>query len=143
MTTRDLGSKLLTTNSITAAVLTATANGASVSNADAISTTHIVNVGVSGDTLSGTVYHTIKVQDSDDGSTWADSSDVEVYVATTKQSGATAVIDDPAEDDVSIRFAYYGSKEFTRTVDALTGTHTNGTPVSSTVVQETRYSVPV
>lgn len=95
----------------------------------------IFNIGISGDTLSGTVLMTLSVQDSEDGSTgWAD-------LAASKfrlDQGAALVIDDPAEDDVIVVvtvLAGAGVKRYIRALVTFTGTHTNGTPISANVIK--------
>lgn len=90
----------------------------------------IVNVGISGDTLSGSVFHTIKLQESDAlGSGYAD-------VAAADMEGTQGtVIDDPAEDPAVVVFGYKGAKRFIRVIDDVTGTHTNGTPFGAVVVR--------
>lgn len=89
----------------------------------------IVNVGISGDTLSGTVYHTIKLQESADNITFTD-------VAAADMEGANAVvIDDAAEDPVTIVWGYKGSKRYIRVIDDVSGTHSNGTPFGAVIVR--------
>ncbi len=86
------------------------------------------HVGVSGDTLSGSVLLTPKVQESADNSSWSD-------VAAGDLDGTLTVIDDAAEDDAVQVVGYRGTKRYIRAVIDTTGTHTNGTPCSAVVIR--------
>jgi hypothetical protein len=92
-------------------------------------------IGPSGDTLSETVKMTLSVQDSDDGSTgWADLDETKFYL----RQGAALLIDDPAEDDTLVVVGLVpgdGVKRYVRALVTFDGTHTNGTPISATVVE--------
>lgn len=95
----------------------------------------IVNVGISGDTLSGSVYHTIKLQESDDNVTFTD------VAAADMEGTQSTVIDDAAEDPAVVVFGYKGSKRYIRVLDDVTGTHTNGTPYGSVIVRSRKRHV--
>lgn len=91
----------------------------------------IVNVGISGDTLSGSVFHSFSLQESDaSGSGFAD-----VAAAGIEGSAQPTVIDDAAEDPAVIVWGYKGAKRYLKVVDNTTGTHTVGTPVGAVVVK--------
>lgn len=90
------------------------------------------NVGVSGDTLSGSVMVELEVEESDDGITYTDVADDDLSSSITgTNTGTFAVIDDPAEDDLAYKTEYRGSKQYCRMVANLTGTHTNGIPIGA------------
>jgi hypothetical protein len=118
---------------LVAATRTADANGATIDRQGGEDLTLVANVGVSGDTLSGSVKILLEVEHSDDGSTWTDCADADILGAVTggATTGTFAVIDDPAEDDAVYTCAYVGGKRYVRIVDNLVGTHTNGTPISA------------
>jgi len=89
----------------------------------------LAEIGQSGDTLSGSVYLTIKFQESADNSNWADIADADLA------GGENAVvIDDADEDEILIGRGYQGSKRYVRVRIEFTGTHTNGTPISGVVI---------
>ena len=90
----------------------------------------IVNVGISADTLSGSVYHSVSLQDSADGITYAD-----VAAAFVEGSSQPTVIDAAAEDPAVLTWGYKGSKRYIRTFNDTTGTHTTGTPYGAVVVK--------
>lgn len=144
---RDLTSKL--DHELTRAAAVATGNGTNidftgVDSSDALSVTHIVNVGVSADTLSGTLYHTFKLQESDDNSTYTDASadDVIVRNGNTVLTVNAVVIDAAAEDPVAISFGYIGHKQYSRVRDALTGNHATGTPLAGSCIKESKVVQP-
>ena len=95
------------------------------------SATLIVHVGASGDTLSGTVLHTINLQHSDTTT----SGDFTTVAAADCIGTNGVVIDDPAEDDVILKIGYSGTKRYVRAFVDTTGTHSNGTPISACVVR--------
>jgi hypothetical protein len=85
----------------------------------------IAEQGISGDTLSGSVYWTIKFQECDDDATWANIADGDLY------NGANLwIINAAAEDPTTVIRLYRGSKKYVRIFWDATGTHTNGTPIS-------------
>lgn len=94
-------------------------------------------IGVSGDTLSGTVYMTPKVQESDSPST--NFTDV----AAADLDGTLTVVDDAAEDDVVQSVDYLGSKRYIRAFVDFEGTHTTGTPIAAVVLRGHPKVAPV
>lgn len=144
MSMRDLASKLDHDLSLAAINLTATTNATGVDGADALSVTHIVNVGASGDTLSGSVYWTLSLEESDDNSTFTDAADADVIAryGNTEQATNSVVIDAPAEDEAVASFGYIGSKRYSRVVITATGTHTNGTEFAVSCVKESKVVQP-
>ena len=90
----------------------------------------VFEIGISADTLSGSVLLTLKVQESDDDSAYTDVAAADLI------GGANAiVIDDAAEDAVIHVRGYNGAKRYLRAFVDFTGTHTNGTPISAVVVR--------
>ena len=101
----------------------------------------IVDVGVSGDTLSGSVKFQPTLQESDSlasGYTAVDSSDY----YTPAWATAFGLVDDPAEDAVLMAAVYKGDKKYIRVLDDTTGTHTAGTPVSAIFIGFRPRSAP-
>lgn len=88
-------------------------------------------VGTSLDTLSGSVYIELEVEESEDSSTWTDVADADLstYVSGNND-GCFGVIDAAAEDDAVFQTQYKGGKRYCRAVINVTGTHTNGTPIT-------------
>lgn len=85
----------------------------------------IASQGISGDTLSGSVYWTIKFQECDDDATWTNIADGDL-----KNGANLWIINAAAEDPTTIIRLYRGGKRYVRIFWDSTGTHTNGTPIS-------------
>ncbi len=94
----------------------------------------IVDVGESGDTLSGSVKHDLKLQHSDNASDWSAVAQADVVGGTVDANGIFATIDADGEDGAIYRIGYVGSKRYIRLFCDTTGTHTNGTPMAAVAV---------
>lgn len=101
-----------------------------MSGANALSVN--VSFGAPGDTLSETVYFTVSLVDSDNGTdyTAVDSA----YVL-----GTLGVFDGAAAAQMNA--AYLGGKRYVKVSIAKTGTHTNGTPIAVTAIKGERRFV--
>ena len=85
-------------------------------------------LGISADTLSGTVKFLASVEVSDNDSDW-------VAAAAGDLIGSTlALVDDPAEDDVVQVVEYIGASRYVRGLVTFTGTHTSGTPIAALAI---------
>jgi len=145
MTGVDFLTMLEVTQKVDPAVTTAAiaaGSGNSLARGDAAGLGFIVNVGESGDTLSGSVSWTITLQESSDNSSFsaAADADVELWLNGTRQSSNSVVIDAAAEDDAVIHVLYKGHEEYAAINIAKTGTHTNGTPFSVTGLRRMKVS---
>lgn len=140
MSNREIFNTTKVENSILAQTITATTNGSSVDMNDAEAVTFVTNMGASGDTLSGTVFWTLTIEESADNAAWTtvtDSESLLIAIDGTKQTGTSIVVDAPAEDEKVFEMAYKvpGDKRYVRQVVTATGTHTNGTPLSVTAIK--------
>ena len=99
----------------------------------------VFNIGVSGDTLSSSVYLTLKIQHSDDD---VDGNYVDVPDGDY-QGSQGLVIDAAAEDEVIVQIGYIGAKRWLRAKIIFTGTHTNGTPIGAVIVKGYPRHAPV
>ena len=106
--------------------------------------TAVVNVGESGDTLSGSVYIELEMQHSDTtGSGYVACADADITNAVTgTNTGTFALIDAAAEDDAFFMSQYIGDKQFVKVNVNVTGTHTNGTPIGASAVQSGENYLP-
>lgn len=97
----------------------------------------IASVGLSGDTLSGSVKIEYEVEHSDNNSTWVDCADADLIdaVAGATNTGTFAVVNSAATDETVYKASYIGGKRYVRVVINVTGTHTNGTPQSIIAVK--------
>lgn len=138
---KDLHSNIKLVQSLTAATYTSDQNGATIDRQGFEAVEHIVEVGVSGDTLSGSVKIDFVLQESDDDSTWTDVTDAAAVVvggdgvsAAPDANGIFATVDDAAEDDKILRIGYVGGKRYSRVEYDFTGTHSNGIPLAGCAV---------
>ena len=130
---RDFEDNIKITQVVDPVVITADANGASVDLLGYKGVTFVANVGESGDTLSTSVYVELELEDSADDSTFADCADAEVTNSVTgNNTGTFAKIDAAAEDDAFYETTYKGAARYVRPVINVSGTHTNGIPISIT-----------
>lgn len=130
---RDIIHSLLELAGFNPEVLTADKNGVTADMKGFQSVMFVVPVGISGDTLSGSVFVELILQAGDlqDGSDAVAVTDAdEVLGNTVDSSGVFATIDDPAEDDAIHSIGYRGNKRYPRIAVDLTGTHTNGIPIA-------------
>jgi hypothetical protein len=98
----------------------------------------IAQQGISGDTLSGSVYWTITFQESDDDSTWTSIAD-----ANLRNGANLWIINAAAEDPTTIIRLYVGSMRYVRIFWNATGTHTNGTPISGVCLLSKPLRAPI
>ena len=115
-------------------VVTASFNATSMDKQGWGSTKHIVNIGESGDSWDGSNYFDIIIEDSADNSTFAVVTDSTKLngTMTTLASGIIDVFNAEAEDNALSEIEYIGDKRFSRIVVTATGSHSTGTPISST-----------
>lgn len=146
---RDLGYKVRSLPTIPANVVNNTSDGTGlgVDLKGYEGASMGIYVGISGDTLSGSVYHLVSVQDSADGSTgWADVDAAQMRITsyldfsggapTITENTAFAVIDAAAEDDIYYEVTLLpgtGLARYVRALVTVTGTHTVGTPIAAWV----------
>lgn len=91
----------------------------------------ILGIGASGDTLSGTVYWTIVVHESDTyNASFAAAATGDVLVDGSSVTTNSIVIDATTEDQKAYHIGYCGKMKYIRVVATATGTHTYGTPIA-------------
>jgi hypothetical protein len=147
---RDLFSNVAVVATLSPAVYTGDQNGAAVDSHGFDSILHCVQVGTTGDTLSGSVKIDFKLQDSDDGTTWYPVTrdlDVNQFTAAPYQAvdanGIFLTIDSNSEDDAMFKIGYVGYRKYSRVVADFTGTHTNGIEIGMSVIKGHPLSLPV
>ncbi|MCU0589866.1 MAG: hypothetical protein MUC33_01380 [Desulfobacterales bacterium] len=93
---------------------------------------HVVHLGDSGDTLSGSVKVECELEESDDNSSFTAVPAAKLTNAVSgANTGCFGLIDAPTEDSQFYWTEYRGSKRYTRVVLNFTGTHTSGIPVAA------------
>lgn len=133
---QDLKNNLKVVQSLAPAVRTADASGTGVDLYGYNAAVVLFEFGASGDTLSGTVKVAGLVEESDDNSTFTAVADADLI-------GTEPLVDDPAEDALTYKVGYKGSKRYIRGSFDFTGTHTNGIPCATTVVLGAPANAPV
>lgn len=119
-------------------------NGTSVDRAGYNDLAFVAMTGITGDTLSGSIYVAFELEHSDDNSTFTDCADADLSAAVTAaNTGSFAKVDDNAEDDARYVVNYVGTKRYVRPVANYVGTHTNGIEVAVLALLGQPRSLPV
>jgi hypothetical protein len=137
---KDLSNNIVPVVSLAAATRTAAANGTGVDLQGYESATVLVDVGAEGDTLSGSVYFEVSLEESDDDSTYTDVAQASIVDGTIAAGGIFLKLDGTANGNPDstggiFRVGYVGNSRYIRVVLAKTGTHSNGTPLGAMVVK--------
>lgn len=137
---KDLSNNIVPVVSLAAATRTAAANGTGVDLQGYESATVLVDVGAEGDTLSGSVYFEVSLEESDDNSTYTDVAQASIVDGTIAAGGIFLKLDgttggNPDSAGGIFRVGYVGNSRYIRVVLAKTGTHSNGTPLGAMVVK--------
>jgi len=137
---KDLSNNIVPVVSLAAATRTAAANGTGVDLQGYESATVLVDVGAEGDTLSGSVYFEVSLEESDDDSTYTDVAQASIVDGTIAAGGIFLKLDgttggNPDSAGGIFRVGYVGNSRYIRVVLAKTGTHSNGTPLGAMVVK--------
>ncbi len=133
---RDSYHNLLTTQVLSPILSTTTKTSASIDLQGYNAALVLFSVGQCGDTLSGSLYWTLKLQHSDDDSTYTDTA-----LTDLNNASLTVVVDSSAKDRLVYGFGYQGSKRYLKAVATPTGTHINGTPIGViSVLSKASYS---
>ena len=134
----DLTSNISITQSRAAAACTGDTDCASIDMQGYSGLLLLVTLGATGDTLDGSNYIELEVEESGNDSDFTDVADADLssYVSATS-TGTFALINAADEDSLTYSCEYLGSSRYIRVVLATTGTHTNGTPIS---VHSIRYN---
>lgn len=133
---RDLVNSVAVESTIDAAVLSSDSNGSGIDLQGFESATVSANLGTGGITFSGTNKIELKLEHSDDDSTYtAVTGENEVLEGSVDSNGvfftANAADSTPAVPTIG----YRGGKRYVRVVADFSGTHGSGTPVSVNVVK--------
>lgn len=135
---RDLYHNVLVTQHLSPINSTVTRTSSTIDLQGYNSASVVISMGLAGDTLSGSLYWTLKIQHSDDDSTYTD-----VAIADLNSSSLTVVVNSPSLDRTAYNFGYAGSKRYLKAVATPTGTHSVGTPISMLALRATAAYSPV
>jgi hypothetical protein len=136
----DLANNVATVLCLKPLIIDADTNGAGVDLAGYESAILVVNVGIEGDTLSGSVYWDITIQHSDDNSTFTDCTDADITNGTIAADGIWLKLDgttggDPDSTGLYSHVGYIGGKQYIRGQADATGTHSTGTSIGMCVIK--------
>lgn len=99
----------------------------------------LTHFGAPGDTLSGSVYFTVKAEHADDDGTGAAGAYADCATAdllgVTAASGIVHTINADAEASQVYKFGYKGNKRFLKVTVTPTSGHTTGTPIAVTIIK--------
>ena len=144
MNIRDFANNLKVDQVVDPVVITADADGASVDMKGYGSLAFYALIGATGDTLDGSNYIDLELEESDDDSSFSDVADADVRNSVTgTNTGTFARINAADEDDAVYLGQYDGSSRYVRPVINVTGTHTNGTPIGIIAVRAKAKNLPV
>ena len=133
---RDISNRTVAVATQVPAVVTADADGTTVDLQGFNSAMVVVNTGVEGDTLSGSVKFDFILEHSDNDSDWsAVTSSTDVTEGSVDSSGIFLTLDANAETPQISQIGYIGGKQYIRCKIDATGTHSNGTPMGVTVIK--------
>ncbi len=135
---RDLYHNVLVSQHLSPVVSTATKTSSAIDLQGYNAASVVFSIGQSGDTLSGSLYWTLKLQHSDDDSTYTDT-----VLADLNNSALTVVVNSSSLDRATYNFGYQGAKRYLKAVATPTGTHTNGTPIGIIAIRGVPAYIPV
>lgn len=135
---RDIYHNVLVSQHLSPVVSTTTKTSTAIDLQGYNSADVLFAIGLAADTLSGSVYWTLKLQHSDDDATYVD-----LVVADLNSPSLTVVIDASTKDRTSYSFGYQGNKRYLKGIATPTGTHTNGTPIGVLALRSISSYSPV
>ncbi len=141
---RDIHHNIKTVQTLDPAMTTAARVGAPVDRRGFAAVEHVVLFGASGDTLSAALKIEAKLETSEDGTIWSAATDAgAVHGGPLSATGIFATVDAAAKAQAEYRIGYAGEARYSRVALALTGAHTNGTPVAALAVLSHAQVKPV
>jgi len=139
----DLRSNVKVSELYAAAAVTSDANSAAVDMQGFESLVIMGVFGAEGDTLSGSVYTQLELEESDDNSTFTDVAAADMLGEVGAANGLWTTINVAADASNVYTVAYTGSKRYVRCVINVTGTHSNGTITGIYALQGHPSDAPV
>jgi hypothetical protein len=121
---RDLYHNVLSTQVLNPVVSTTTKTSSNIDLQGFDSATVLFSLGLSGDTLTGSLFWTLTLQHSDNGSSFAlvDTADCQDAINSVTVNSMTL-------DETIYAFGYKGNKRYLRAVATPTGSVSSGMPI--------------
>ncbi len=141
---RDFENNLRHDTLVIPANLTADSNGYSVDLQGYRYLAFYAVIGVSADSLDGSNYICLEVEESADNSSSTDVVNADITNSVTAvNTGTFAKIDAAGEDEQIYMCEYSGSARYVRPVINMVGTHSSGTPITVIALRSGDQSVAV
>jgi energy-converting hydrogenase Eha subunit H len=140
---KDLFSKLLPFLVMSAAVRTATANGATVDLNGFQGVLFQALVGIGGITFTTTNKISLVMEESDNDSDWSAVDGADIQGASSVANGIVKAIVAEHAAGAVYNYGYLGSKRYVRLNAVYGGTHSTGTPIGIVAVKGNPLNAPV
>jgi hypothetical protein len=141
---RDIHNGLKAVQTLDPKLTIETRHGAPVDGKGFEAVEHLIQIGVTGETLSDELFIACALEASDDGTSWLPVAEAhEVLGTTPDEDGIFARIESAGDDLRICRIGYVGPARYTRISVQLTGTHEEGTPVSALALLGYAHLKPV
>ncbi|MBY0407041.1 MAG: hypothetical protein K2Q01_05065 [Rickettsiales bacterium] len=135
---KDLYNNVLVTQVFNPANSTTTRTSSAIDLQGFNSLSVVVCMGQTGDTLSGSIFWTLKLTHSNDDVSYTDVPASEILSGV-----ATAVINSNSLDETAYSFGYCGTRRYVKAVATPSGTHTTGTPIGMVALRGHPAYAPV
>lgn len=135
---RDLYHNVLATQVLSPVTATTAKTSSTIDLQGFNSVSVVFAVGQSGDALSGSLYWTLKLQHSDDDSSYSDAAATDINAGA-----ATIVVNSPSLDEAAYSFGYIGGKRYLQAVATPTGSISSGVPIGIVALCGTAAYRPV
>jgi len=141
MASRDIYTNVDAVTDVSAAVITSDTTATTVDMRGYESVVFVIDVGTAGDTLSATTKFDFKLTESSDDSTFTAVSDAnDVIGATPDTNGTVLTVDADGEAGTVYQRGYVGGERYLKLNIDVTGTHSNGTPISIVAIKGHKYT---
>lgn len=135
---RDLYHNVLATQVLNPATATSTKTSSTIDMQGYNSLAVVFALGQSGDTLSGSLYWTLSLQDSPDNVTYTP-----VPASAINSGSATIVLNATTADRQAYSFGYNGGQRYVQAVATPTGSIVSGVPIGIVALRDTAGYRPV
>lgn len=135
---RDLYHNVLATQVLSPIVSTTTKTSATIDLQGFNSVSVVFTVGLSGDTLSNSLYWTLTLQDSPDNVTFTPVAAVSINAGS-----ASIVVNSSSLDRTAYSFGYIGGQRYIQAVATPTGSVSSGVPIGVIALRGTAAYRPV
>jgi hypothetical protein len=139
---RDLYHNVLATQVLAPATATTTQTSSTIDMQGYNALSVVFDIGHSGDTLSGSLYWTLSLQDSPDGSTWTAVASPNTN-ASYDGGSATIVVNTTSSDRQAYSIGYIGNNRYIQGIATPTGAVSSGMPIGIVALRGTSGYRPV